>query len=280
MTLSQNKNDTPSSTRVRDNQRRSRTRRATLLDDLQTRVHEYERQGVTATLDMQRAARRVAHDNVRLRNLLALHGVSREEVESHLQSSSEGVDLLEKSLSSDLRSDMSLRCGQSGVHQVGIPPDLQNPQRMPRSRQVDGQYADFTSQAAPLQQQRTISRHPDSDKLIHDTANQAQPSAQIAAKYTNAPYQSNTDEIIYTHSEIDPSICHDSLNCFCAPMPIHHSTTSASSGLEISCETAAKIIAEMRGDGDRESVRASLGCSGLEDCNIKNTTVLQIMDER
>ena len=229
---------------------------------------------------MQKAARRVAHDNVRLRNLLAVHGVSREEVESHLQSSSEGANSLEINLSSDLRSDVSPRCGKLGWHQDAISSDLQNPQRMPRGRQGDAQYADVALGVAPLQQQRAISRHADSDKFIHDTPNQAQPSAQIAAKYTNAPYQTDTDDIINTHTEIDRSICHDSLECFCAPMPTHHSTTSASSGLEISCETAAKIIAEMRGDGDRELVRASLGCSGLEDCNIKNTTVLQIMDER
>lgn len=61
----------PPSSRVRDNQRRFRTRRAELLNDLQKRVHEYERQGVAATQAMQRAARKVAQDNVRLRTACA-----------------------------------------------------------------------------------------------------------------------------------------------------------------------------------------------------------------
>lgn len=73
--------------------------------------------------------------------------------------------------------------------------------------------------------------------------------------------------------------CPNTSDCFCPPT----STIKISppnSGLEISCETAASIIIEMRGDGDIEAVRASLGCKGREDCTVRNSTVLQIMDER
>jgi hypothetical protein len=49
---------------------------------------------------------------------------------------------------------------------------------------------------------------------------------------------------------------------------------------EISCETAATIIAQMRGDGDDIAARASLGCKAGEVCGIKNTILMQIMDER
>jgi hypothetical protein len=59
-------------------------------------------------------------------------------------------------------------------------------------------------------------------------------------------------------------------------------TTSGSSNGndEISCETAAKIISQMRGDGDDAAARASLGCNPGQVCSIKNSFLMQIMDER
>jgi hypothetical protein len=73
--------------------------------------------------------------------------------------------------------------------------------------------------------------------------------------------------------------CPSTSDCFCPP-PIVTSYRPPSPGLEISCEAAATIIVEMRGDGDMDSARASLGCFGREECSVKNSTVLQIMDER
>ncbi|RMZ73301.1 bzip transcription factor [Pyrenophora seminiperda CCB06] len=79
-------NDTPSSVRIRENQRRSRNQRKELIHDLQRRVQEYEAKGVAATQDMQRAARKVAEENLRLRSLLASRGVSQSEIVTYLQS--------------------------------------------------------------------------------------------------------------------------------------------------------------------------------------------------
>jgi DNA polymerase II large subunit len=84
LSSSQN-NDTASALRIRENQRRSRNRRKELIEELQGRLNEYERKGVEATQDMQRAARKVAQENMRLRSLLARHGVSQEEVEIYLR---------------------------------------------------------------------------------------------------------------------------------------------------------------------------------------------------
>lgn len=70
-------------TRVRDNQRASRARRRELLESLQRRVAEYERQGAQATLEMQQAARAVALQNRRLRDLLAAYGVPQAEVDEY-----------------------------------------------------------------------------------------------------------------------------------------------------------------------------------------------------
>jgi hypothetical protein len=49
--------------------------------------------------------------------------------------------------------------------------------------------------------------------------------------------------------------------------------------LEMSCETAASIIASMRGNVDHEQVRLQLGCGGREQCIVKNTEVFQVLDQ-
>jgi hypothetical protein len=47
--------------------------------------------------------------------------------------------------------------------------------------------------------------------------------------------------------------------------------------LEMSCETAANIIAGMRGNGDKIRARRELGCDGEMQCNVKNIMVLQAL---
>lgn len=74
-----------SATRIRDNQRRSRAKRKEFLDSLQQRVQEYERRGMTATIEVQQAAKVVARENAALRRLLARHGVSRDEIDREIQ---------------------------------------------------------------------------------------------------------------------------------------------------------------------------------------------------
>jgi hypothetical protein len=73
--------------------------------------------------------------------------------------------------------------------------------------------------------------------------------------------------------------CPNTTSCFCPPTTVSQEL-SPDTSLVISCETAATIISEMRGDSDRHRIRASLGCHGDQDCSVKNTLVLELMDER
>jgi hypothetical protein len=86
------------------------------------------------------------------------------------------------------------------------------------------------------------------------------------------------DKLPYTQPATEDAECPNTADCFCPP-----STTLAPqenrSGLEISCEAAATIIAQMRGDGDRIAARASLGCRSDEECTIRNSTLMQILDD-
>ncbi|KAK0735807.1 hypothetical protein B0T21DRAFT_368570 [Apiosordaria backusii] len=63
-------------TRIRTNQRLSRARRKEYISSLEARIREYEEKGVHATLEIQLAARKVAEENKKLRELLGKVGVS------------------------------------------------------------------------------------------------------------------------------------------------------------------------------------------------------------
>jgi hypothetical protein len=65
--------------------------------------------------------------------------------------------------------------------------------------------------------------------------------------------------------------------CYCpseSPSPIPRSTAT----LEMSCEAAARILAELHGDADSARARADLGCTGASSCLVKNTKLLQLID--
>lgn len=74
------------STRVRDNQRRSRARKKEYLQDLERRVRQAEQQGVQASAAIQAAARQVAEENQKLRQLLRHHGVNDRHIATYLSS--------------------------------------------------------------------------------------------------------------------------------------------------------------------------------------------------
>ena len=54
--------------RIRDNQRRSRLRRQEYIQGLEAKVQDYESRGVTATIEVQNAARGVLRENDHLRS--------------------------------------------------------------------------------------------------------------------------------------------------------------------------------------------------------------------
>jgi hypothetical protein len=135
---------------------------------------------------------------------------------------------------------------------------------------------------------------------VHCSGNQSTNVAQVA------PYPTPSTTAVFPQLQMPPSLppqsvasydapqsscnftpapseeleCPTTSECFCPPTATPK-VRSLDNGLEISCETAATIIVEMRGDGnvDIDSVRASLGCKGREKCSVKNSRVLQIMDE-
>ncbi|KAG5981170.1 hypothetical protein E4U55_003230 [Claviceps digitariae] len=71
--------------RIRDNQRRSRARRREYLQELEQRLRACELQGIEATAEVQMAARKVADENTKLRELLHKYGATDDYIAQCLQ---------------------------------------------------------------------------------------------------------------------------------------------------------------------------------------------------
>jgi hypothetical protein len=320
-------NDTPASIRIRENQRRSRNQRKELIQDLQRRVQEYELKGIAATQDMQRAARKVAEENSRLRSLLVSHGVAHEEVEAYLRSFDVASAQNHPSFGTptSYASPVSRHNGTPEVEpapmryttqlqpqpQVPVQPSV-TALRQPRTSQPSCPpqvrvYAQPSVQACcPAQtcqstHQYQAPEHEDVNISMQTSPEFSLPAEPIVPEYSRpagscsqshyqtedcndgqitypTPQDDSTQvfPIVYVEEDVD---CPNTSSCFCPP------TTAVKerpldTGLLISCETAATIIAEMRGDGDKHRIRASLGCHGNKECNVKNSIVLELMSER
>ncbi|KAF1828192.1 hypothetical protein BDW02DRAFT_268201 [Decorospora gaudefroyi] len=291
--MSKKGSDTATAIRIRENQRRSRNQRKELIQDLQRRVQEFELKGIAATQDMQRTARRVAEENVRLRSLLSSHGVAQEEVDAYLRSfgmaSAANPSFVTNYISpaSGHGASTTAELEQFHVHHATqLHPRLQSQAQTPLQPRTQPCY--------PNPSVSTADRHTAHDQAREDVIipTSHEPSITIQAEGPGLSNSANNHRRLqewgatYADSNAETSSigqedadCPNTASCFCAP------TTATKdrpidTGLLISCETAATIIAEMRGDSDKHRIRASLGCQGDKECNVKNSIVLELMDER
>lgn len=245
--------DTPNSIRIRENQKRSRARRKDLIESLQKRVKEYELQGIKATQEMQVAARKVVRENARLgeenarlRALLEVKGVGREDVERWLRG--EGCEVVGVP-ASDAAVSESWEDGRGRESLV--------------AGNVSGRVSGCVGQ-----------------KSVVDEVNQS--CGEFGARTVTMENSALVPP--FRHREIAPmrfdgvGTAHERLHVL-APQPAPVETGSFSPGLETSCEAATRIIIGMNGDRDMEFVRSSLGCKGRDACSVKNSTVLQIMSD-
>lgn len=76
--------------RLRENQRRSRARKKEYLLSLEARFQACQRTGIEANIDIQIAAKKVVRENLILRGMLKMRGVSDGEIEKTLKDGGEG----------------------------------------------------------------------------------------------------------------------------------------------------------------------------------------------
>ncbi|KAL8393707.1 hypothetical protein RB595_003446 [Gaeumannomyces hyphopodioides] len=286
---------TPASTvQNRNNQRLSRARRKEFVADLQRRLQEYERRGVEATLEMQRAAQSIGLENQRLRALLAERGVSQHEITAYLSAPDPLRDTSEAlSKSAPTRRDRPrLGTGQpGGTVEAAARPRAGS--RLSLSRTIDRLPSPSTTAASSLFLTLAGRAPPDSGAPVSPSSpvstagdftmedRRQEPSQEV---HDQAPWPSLPDPGLVLHLFHDApgpqpsSILPPVSDCYC-PSDSPTLALDQTSRLEMSCEAAARILAEIRGHADAASDLSVLGCVGTRDCTVSNIKVFQLMDE-
>ncbi|KAL2109437.1 hypothetical protein VUR80DRAFT_2456 [Thermomyces stellatus] len=230
--------------RIRDNQRRSRARHREFVEDLRRRVRDYEARGVQATLEMQRAARAVALENSRLRALLHSKGVSDDEIERYLASPDRGCQPRRLEVNGHRRASK----GGSGASEI-------RGQHNPKSPAgADGRVTDASAAMCLKRLINDDGPHP-FDMLEPQSADLTSRALSMNLQIPSEERGSDTS----AQTSLPPL---QSLSLSPHEMP---------------CSAAAEIIAGAHGHGDECLARSILGCAGSSHCVIRNTQVLQVL---
>jgi hypothetical protein len=261
-----------SAARIRDNQRRSRARRKEYLEDMQKKLHEYERQGVQATLDMQQAARDVALENDALRLMLQRRGVSVDDITAfvHAFAAANGASTPQSSHDLDLgQKTLGLKAVAPEEHAPAnsyCTPAIRTPPEYGPTQYMSPAYTDVV--LPPVQAVETDDSS-GVDKLAvlaHASARQgccsSKTTCTVPPEPSQAPSPAATVMSFSQHQSTSPE------------------SMAQHSPLEMSCSQAARIIADMQGHGDYGLTKSALGCGASQECMVKNAVVFHMLDNQ
>lgn len=230
--------------RIRENQRRSRTRRKEYVQHLEQRLRNFERLGIAVTQEVQKAGRKVKRENEMLRSLLLLHGVTEKSVEEYLESQGQTASSSQPqslSVASIASSKMNLSTALNHPisnyhHSTATSPDLHSDR--PPHRPISN---------GPESLPPKSDRKTDMDVLPCQGSN-----ASRAARPNPAVAERNSEK--------------------------HHFASIQGTGQSMSCVAAAKIIESMQNYSDFRDVRSELGCDSESTCFVKNMSIFDILD--
>ncbi|USW57301.1 hypothetical protein Slin15195_G106200 [Septoria linicola] len=288
--------------RVRDNQRRSRARRKEYLQELETKYRTCEQVGIGASAEIQAAARQVADENRRLRQILTKHGISADEFDGDSPSSSVASEL-------EAMIGKKRNCGQDGIdceqslakireEYSSVPERGLRPLQMRASdRQLSPQSGYESSNGgagvpSPLsstfKQQQQQQSHPNyatpqsqntRTESGYTQQPQYQPRAPSISLYGNYPdYPSSSisqqqqqqlpDHDFYPHPQNLDSYPSQNLDMD------HHSQQNTSS----SCRDIANAIRYVRPNLSQQELEREMGCQPGTDCHVPNYEAFDLMD--
>lgn len=281
-TQEQHQDQSASAIRIRDNQRRSRARRKEYVENLERKVQEYERRGVEATLEMQHAARTVALENSRLKMMLERMGAGESDVDAFLAAcqdreaaealssvsmrpvhhdKKDGEEKSEKREDGMSFQDMSAEAYLRGFETKSYMGNYQN-----------GSFSGTVPSSSHGSTASTLDTPLDvlaSATLQHGTCCDGKTHCTTSTSEAPSP------------STVEPSTGAVTPTSAYAPTLSPGATTVVqefSSPMEMSCNAAAAIIAEMQGHGDANAAKSRLGCRGQHECVVKNTVLFQILE--
>ena len=241
--------DAESKSRIRDNQRRSRARRREYLESLQERVRDFERRGTTATIEVQRAARRVAAENTSLRALLSRLGVTGEELERFLASFGDDEDDSPRGDGSGGESPAVRLVRRLDAAEAG-------PSRLP----VRLQATDPGLREMSFDQGAELSATDDGESPAYSDsqASGTLPYASTISSTTPGPAGSGSTSPM----------------AMAPPPPQAASWTP----MQMSCNAAARIICHTQGSDDLADAKAALGCVCDSECMVRVTDLFNVLE--
>lgn len=233
-----------SSARIRENQRRSRTRRKEYIQHLEQRLWSFEKLGVAATQEVQKAGRKVATENGLLRSLLILHGVTKTQIEEYLELRRGSTS----SILSQYPSAVSQTSTTSHLPTITIDP-----------------LPDFNSSPA-ASPHHDISISPPEIKTIGTRC----PPKRGVGMHTNTL---NVHEFSAERAAALSSLNTETVS------EAQQLGGVQDTGQFTSCVAAARIVASIRNYADSRDVRSELGCDSGSNCMVKNMSIFDILDK-
>lgn len=250
---------------------------------------------------MQQAARTVALENARLRAMLAKMGAGEADVDSYLQT------CLDHEAAEALSSVSRPQITEAANMQDETDDENSSPSILPArgvKHEADlaatnfaraGSHNYHTSLSTSVGGHAGQSAFDKLDVLASATLHQSccegktrctasaplptplpTPTGSSTSTLTWAP-QSHPSHEVASPATIEPSTGAVTPSSSYAPA-LSPSVQDMSSPMEMSCNAAAQIIAEMQGHGDRESAKNRLGCHGKNECLVKNAALFHILE--
>jgi hypothetical protein len=297
--------------RIRDNQRRSRARRKEYLQELEARLRQCELHGIEASAEIQLAARKVADENRKLRELLSLHGIREDSVEGYLQSSQAGDALLSSQYPSrstpvqalqhmlqarkpyftDVQAgqpDRAMTASDSPESSLTSVNTTQSPWDLDRLSSSDTLHPSGKAASHQIMTPSSTSRSTTSS-ISHNSHHSGPhhqrlapvplprnptPTSRVnhAQMFDLDPQLSSSDQIRYISNQSTPR----HLPAHGTPQSPYMPTTTSCLNVN-SCVFATDMITTMTG-ADPNSVNAELGCLPGMDCDVDNQLVFNVMD--
>ncbi|CAG8980016.1 hypothetical protein HYALB_00005190 [Hymenoscyphus albidus] len=280
--------------RIRDNQRRSRARRKEYLQELEIKLRQCENIGVEASTELQTAARRVASENKRLRELLAQKGVDGDSVEEYLNRPS-----LAGSANGQCRGrgsgDVLERMIQA--RKPCCPGNYGNGSEAVGRGGIRDEDSDIVRQDSFVQQGGMVSPNTSSFTSASDVTNESDQRSMDQRRHVLLPQQRMSSLNQHNLEATNPtpissyhgshvSVQNSQANQFF--MSFHNISSNPQVSMDPipvpptrgnvnSCDLATDMITSMAG-GDPVDVRADLGCLPGMECEVDNQLVFQVMD--
>ncbi|KAK8104379.1 uncharacterized protein PG998_011412 [Apiospora kogelbergensis] len=236
----------------RQSQQQARQRQREYVASLEKKVTEYERRGVQATIEVQRAARAVAATNEKLLALLKVHDVQDAEIEAFLREPTP-----EQGAKATAPPIASPSCG--AYVQISN----------------SSQSAEMPTSLPPLKM------HPLSALLSTENLPKAATPRLPSQLPPGRVPGCNIPTANIGDSEQTNSCGKNAPGIPCSPDAGAQPVTSKYQeipGQETSCDTAASIISEIHGLNDLSEARTVLGCTTPGSCSVRNIRLFELMD--